>query len=629
MKTSFVTGLMLTLILVILSSGFLSANDKPPQRLLDSSPKSFSEQFVPRHVLPSFRGKTRGLLTSEEWADLIDATWGPGESYGEHLSIWNTFWNNVNNDFTGFEGLETNIWTSIRNLYYPEIQDTVSRGRLSAIINHSCRRLRDGHTRAIDFGVTWTALQPGLPLMVDNASGNNDHFGAGLTPLPDSSLLVYKVGPNHPLDLELGDLVLGYHGVPWNQLYKDLLDAELPLTGGWFGGSPEAHSHRWHAVAGLNWHLFDTIDVVKYDTGDTLHLPTTLMEGDVPPCWATEQMPIAGVPMPDVYQGEVTSWGIIENTNIGYIYSLEWSPNEDSAYIIDYWLTALDSLQDYYNVSGVIMDFRINFGTDNISFQKVINRIFDNQDHFLEVDNRCGGPLTFCRFPYYEFFFHINGLSDSRSWDRSIAILTGPGALSGGDFYPMVLSRHPHAKVFGRPTTGAFGGMDFPVLADDWFQMIGNTVSYLASNPGVHLMRATFPGGAEFPWIDYEDVWLTRDGVAAGRDDVVEAAIAWINSQDVDSDGVLNEFDNCEELFNPDQADIDEDGFGGICDNCPDIHNPEQTDENENSIGDICEWDCGDVDGTPDINILDIVFLINYKYKSGPAPDPLESADVN
>ncbi|MCP4706351.1 MAG: hypothetical protein GY865_17270, partial [candidate division Zixibacteria bacterium] len=35
------------------------------------------------------------------------------------------------------------------------------------------------------------------------------------------------------------------------------------------------------------------------------------------------------------------------------------------------------------------------------------------------------------------------------------------------------------------------------------------------------------------------------------------------------------------------------------------------------------------VDGTPDINILDIVFLINYKYKSGPAPDPLESADVN
>lgn len=28
--------------------------------------------------------------------------------------------------------------------------------------------------------------------------------------------------------------------------------------------------------------------------------------------------------------------------------------------------------------------------------------------------------------------------------------------------------------------------------------------------------------------------------------------------------------------------------------------------------------DCGDVDGNPPVNILDIVYLINYKYKDGP-----------
>ncbi len=38
---------------------------------------------------------------------------------------------------------------------------------------------------------------------------------------------------------------------------------------------------------------------------------------------------------------------------------------------------------------------------------------------------------------------------------------------------------------------------------------------------------------------------------------------------------------------------------------------------------------CGDTDGNKLVNILDIVYLINYKYKSGTAPDPLESADVN
>jgi len=38
---------------------------------------------------------------------------------------------------------------------------------------------------------------------------------------------------------------------------------------------------------------------------------------------------------------------------------------------------------------------------------------------------------------------------------------------------------------------------------------------------------------------------------------------------------------------------------------------------------------CGNIDGKAGINILDVVFLINYKYKSGPAPNPLSLADVD
>ncbi len=38
---------------------------------------------------------------------------------------------------------------------------------------------------------------------------------------------------------------------------------------------------------------------------------------------------------------------------------------------------------------------------------------------------------------------------------------------------------------------------------------------------------------------------------------------------------------------------------------------------------------CGDANGDTDVNILDIVFLVNYKFKGGPAPDPLEVANVN
>ena len=41
------------------------------------------------------------------------------------------------------------------------------------------------------------------------------------------------------------------------------------------------------------------------------------------------------------------------------------------------------------------------------------------------------------------------------------------------------------------------------------------------------------------------------------------------------------------------------------------------------------EYICGDVNYEYSVNILDIVYLINYLYKSGPAPSPTESGDVN
>jgi len=38
---------------------------------------------------------------------------------------------------------------------------------------------------------------------------------------------------------------------------------------------------------------------------------------------------------------------------------------------------------------------------------------------------------------------------------------------------------------------------------------------------------------------------------------------------------------------------------------------------------------CGDVDNDQKIDLLDILYLIDYKFKDGPAPESLESADVN
>jgi len=93
---------------------------------------------------------------------------------------------------------------------------------------------------------------------------------------------------------------------------------------------------------------------------------------------------------------------------------------------------------------------------------------------------------------------------------------------------------------------------------------------------------------------------------------------------DFDSDGVLNEKDNCPLEANSKQIDTDKDKIGDVCDsskfmndqneidldfdgigqssdNCPFVKNSDQSDKNQNGIGDLCDDD--DSDGV--INILD------------------------
>jgi hypothetical protein len=46
-------------------------------------------------------------------------------------------------------------------------------------------------------------------------------------------------------------------------------------------------------------------------------------------------------------------------------------------------------------------------------------------------------------------------------------------------------------------------------------------------------------------------------------------------------------------------------------------------------VRDIGANDCGDANGNGSVNVQDITYLINYLYKGGLAPNPLQSADVN
>jgi hypothetical protein len=500
-----------------------------PQKLLDEAPDVFRNQFLPRHPPPGRVTKIPGHYTESDWQAAIDSTWGPGVDDNVKATAFNDFWVGVDEEFACFHNLQID-WDSVWNASVPLILASgVSRGRFAGMLGHAARILKEGHTIAFDEGVSFTEPEPGVPLMFAGGWGENGHFGAGLTPLPDSSLLVYKAIENHPLGLLPGDIVLGYDGIPWKRLYPELLDAQLPLSiDFWWGSSESAHTHSWLMAAGLNWHLFDTIDIVKYGSDDTLHLATSALAGRNMSLSATEQMDIDGVPMPDYYSGRMVSWGVVEGTRIGYIYCLGWFPFE----VWRQWESAIDTFVNHIETDGLIIDFRTNYGGCISALNPGLRLLFDSTLDVYGVHCR-GDPEDHYHMipsPVIDTDYFVVYGDPATSYDKPIALLTGPGCLSAGDYTSLLLTHHSMVKVFGKPTTGSFNSAEPFWLGGEFYCRYAKWSAYLKSHPGHYLTRDEFPSASDFPWVPYEDVWLTREGVAQGRDDVVEAAMAWINS---------------------------------------------------------------------------------------------------
>ena len=484
-----------------------------------------TQSRMPRtYMPPAALAKKPGHYTIADWHNAIDSTWGSGLPKAEKLSIFDNFWGTVDQQFACFNGIEVN-WDSLGSLYRNEIVDGdpvygVSRGRFAAIMNRLSWALKESHTFAIDQPInTYTALAPGVPLMVAGWFGaDQGHFGAGLTPLPDSSLVVYKVVPDHPLGLERGDVVLGYDHVPWKQLYRELLDAELPFANGFWGSCPSSYEHSFLGAAGMNWHLFDTLDVVKYGAGDTLHLSVAPLIGQDMHLVCTEQMDIPGVPMPNTDGGQWISYGVIEGTLIGYIYSRRWSPWQVS----DQFHEAVRDLVENHQTSGLIIDCRTNWGGSAILANDGMSYLFNAEELATDFAARCNQQdhLALCPVGASRSC-QVAGRA-APTYDKPVAVLTGPGAISAGDMAALKFKFLSTARYFGKSTSGEFNipmTLSSPI---DWYMRCAVLNEFLVSEPGQYLTHRELE-------VD-ENVWLTKEGVAQGRDDVVEAATAWINS---------------------------------------------------------------------------------------------------
>ena len=451
--------------------------------------------------------------------------------------MFDEFWTAIDERFASFQGLDLD-WAAVRDRYRPEIAAGVSRGRFAAIMSHLALALRESHTVASDLRVLQTPRLPGVPILVLRGAPFNNTFGACATAHADGSALIYSVAPGHPLGLEPGDRIVGYDGRPWRELIGELLAAELPVAGSW-GSSPSSFEHTLVQSANVNWHLFDTIDILKHASGTLEHHSTALLN-TTPPLrgpFCTEQLAVPGAAKPALPTHTVT-WGVIEGTRIGYVYVSRWV--EDAG---ERFEQAIFELTQDRKADGLIIDFRLVRGGNMFLSEPGLGMLFDRPvptigfaeradptEHYMlrpivgETSVVCPGLPGFP--PIHYVIDMCDRAHDPRSYERPIAVLTGPGAVSAGDQVALRMTYHPRVRLFGKTTNTAFNspeGCPLNLNEPGWSIQYSCADAYRINAPHDYLTHDDLP-------VD-QPVWLRPDDVAHGRDTVVGAAVHWITRQ--------------------------------------------------------------------------------------------------
>jgi len=218
-----------------------------------------------------------------------------------------------------------------------------------------------------------------------------------------------------------------------------------------------------------------------------------------------------------VASGRLVGWGYVRGTKIGYLYSWGWGEG-----FLDSFLSPVNALMPDSASDGLIIDLRLNQGgaTGFIGgFRRLFNQDIEPMricvranpsDHFAMRDDGADHSLT---------------ETDRQIYDRPIAVLCGPSALSGGDKSAHLLRHHPMVRTFGLPTNGSFSKVAINSIAgipSPWVTWMSWAADYTPPDMNDILLHRSVP-------VD-EEVWLTRAGVAVGEDDVVKRALAWIST---------------------------------------------------------------------------------------------------
>jgi hypothetical protein len=456
-------------------------------------------------------------LPGPPFSEQVDEYWGAAPDQDTRLAIFDALWQNLADTYACFSVLDVD-WDEVRDRYRSQVAEAEGYGRFYQLLSWMNAELEDGHTSFVSYGICETPLALRPPFFVPDQWSSA--IGACVTPLDDGDLLVYRAADDNPAGLAPGDVILGYDGVPWAELLDEIDSWQLPLCGS--VGSAD-QTMEWMRLSSVtaNPHLFAQLDVRRHGASAVESIPTSgLLEyGSSLAC--TDQLPVAGVGFPWVTDeaaeaaGTDASWGVIDGTNIGYIYMY-------SQYRV--WLDLPAALEDLAGTSGLIIDQRYNHGgwPSPHAFDMLFADPVANLWNCAERDPAADDYTTLAPDPHD--WYYIEG-DPENAYAGPIAVLQGPHAVSGGDLFPYAMSKSPNVRRFGRITHGSYG-----CRYDFWDR-----------DPFINDLRSTYTG-CQFldadlnpmqKWENHpdEEIWLNEEDVANGVDTVVAAALAWLETQ--------------------------------------------------------------------------------------------------
>jgi hypothetical protein len=475
--------------------------------------------------------------------------------------LFQDIWGFIRTNFAGFKGIiksEENPdgidWDAYGDYVYEEIQYVDNYGDFARYATYMAYVLEEGHanisTGRLSGGRRTTPFRPHVPIFNTDVVSR---IGACYTVTPDEELVVTYVidKEENPYNLEPGDEIVGFNGIPWTEWYPRLLESGIPIN-----GSPASSkgARRFNLLrSGMtNVNLFEKINILRYKTGeietlDIVHLPFNWI--DYNPCVDyIGDVPGVNPPKISAYRNfkDVLTTGIISGTNIGYLYLTGCPSGFDDFEDPAYWDPYKTEFSGEFNLAiiemletdGLIIDLRYNTGGKADPLYKGIAKLVENPEDFdiftrVRRDTQDVDILALEEIVGQRSVF--KGEDPDTNYDKPIVVLTGPDCISACDFLVATLAKFPDFTIIGWDNNGSFTG-----VAGETYKFGDDTISrYIPLNAGAYYDEEQVEN-EEFELLlrrsDFVQtkIWHNKEDIAKGIDTVREYALNLIKEQIAD-----------------------------------------------------------------------------------------------